>query len=102
MEGFQTRFVRWLFGEYIDSIRVVYEGEPQPAVVCAMAHEAEPTRYDDPMCGSCEFWVQEKKLTGFCRALPPMIADHSLANRPRGLWPTTAAADWCGAYEPRN
>lgn len=47
-------------------------------------------------CGGCRYWNPDgTRQTGECRIHPPVV--HPL--RPSdGVWPETAAGDWCGQH----
>lgn len=43
-------------------------------------------------CAACGHWVESE-----CRAQPPISSEGG-----RGVWPVTAATDWCGRFAPRE
>ncbi len=54
-------------------------------------------------CGLCRFWVRHDEADGlgFCQAEPPTIISSMVEEGVGyfGIWPVTAAEDWCGRYE---
>lgn len=73
----------------------------------ARSEQAAPTdagtRISGRRCEFCQWWIANgddrwgDKL-GECRGSPPQIA----SNSGRGVWPETAAHQFCGAYRARE
>jgi hypothetical protein len=56
-------------------------------------------------CASCRFWRREHAERGpswgQCRRMPPVLPDYDAEKLAHvGIWPHTAADDWCGEWQP--
>jgi hypothetical protein len=51
-------------------------------------------------CQTCRFWLSGRQRNrGECRRRAPQVVAHIHARDMPSVFPTTAAADWCGEWE---
>jgi hypothetical protein len=66
----------------------------------------EPADRGGQQCVNCRFWRREHAdrgpTWGQCRRMPPVLPDDDDDEKlvRVGIWPHTAADDWCGEWQP--
>lgn len=104
----QTRFIYWLVGEYLDSrpVSAVHQDPPPapaPVVTAPAVVSLEARRPEWGACGACACWLySEEKGYGTCHRGSPWHVNVEQRNKPRGVWLITGSEDGCFEHVRRQ